>query len=357
MEENKVITEKLEENEEEIILNNLKNFLQEIDENRQEKERLLQYFRAKDYKSKEQIRQYFLEKYELDEKIFDKYINALQDHAQNYMQKTDLLEEDVKNLEKQLSENAKRFLNKNFMLKIFMPYLYFFDLMQQFSVSMELFEKELKKSINNYIMQKNLDKNTKKYLQNLNKILDKKDEKEKEEKIEQAFLPLLREAKVEVKEYVELLENKLEQETDKIIQQTNNNFLLEHKVTEKDLQLTEADRIQHLENHVAILLSKKNKKEDYALINSINDSVKLNLDENLSFNLLKQVFNSLDKKQFSQIYAYCKTKEVNENTNLKDIENFAKQNKQKVKEIEKKLYKQSLDINFNPKKNINIIDF
>ena len=353
MEENKVITE--EENKEEIILNNLKDFLNSIDTNKQEKERLLQYIRAKDYKTKENIKTYFIEKYELDEKIFSKYIQALQEQANNYLQKTDLIEKDIQNLEKQLSENAKKALYKNFLLKVFMPYLLFYDLAQQFATGMELFEKELKKNINNYIMQKNLDENTKKYLQNLQKILDEKDKKEKEEKIEQALLLIEEKAEEEVGEYVALLENKLEQKKDEIIKNTNETFLLEHKIAAEDLKITEKDKIEHIENHVAKLLSTNNKNKDYALINSINDAIKLNLNENLSFNLLKQVFKDLDKKQFAEITAYCKNNKINENTNLKDIENFAKQNKQKIKEIEKKLYKQSLNINFNPKR-INIIN-
>ena len=354
MEENRIIEQ--EENKEEIILNNLKKFLQEINENRKEKERLLQFFRAKDYRSKEQIRQYFVEKYELDEKLFNAYINALQEQTNNYLKKTDLLQQDIENLEKQLSYNAKKAISKNFLLKIFMPYIFVYDLAQQFSVSLQLFEKELKKNINNYLLNKNLDENTKKYLNNLQKILDEKNEKEKEEKIEQALLPILQTAEEKAKEYVQLLANKLNEKTDEIMRDTSKTFLLEHKITEKDLKITEKDKIEHLENHLAILLADKNKTEDYKIINAIEDTIKLKLDENLSFNLIKQVFNNIDKKQFAQIYSYCKNNKINENTTLEDVENFAAKNKEKVKEIEKKLYKQSLNINFNPKKHIDIID-
>ena len=353
MEENK-ITEN-EENKEEIILNNLKNFLENIEKDKLEKERLLQYFRAKDYKTKENIKTYFIEKYELDEQIFNKYINALQENANNYLKKTDLFDKDIQDLEKQLSENAKKAVYKNFLLKVFMPYLLLYDLAQQFSVSLELFEKELKKHATTYLMRKNIDQNTKKYLENLNKILDKKDEKEKQEELEQAFLPLLQAAEGEVKEYVELLVDKLNEKTDEIIQNTSKTFLLQHKIIEKNLQLTEKDKIQHLENHLAVLLNRKDKNEDYAIINSINDAIKLNLNENLSFNLLKQVFSNLNKKQFAQIYTYCKYKKINENTSLQDIANFVARNKEKIQEIEKKLYKQNLEINFNPRK-ISIID-
>ena len=356
MEENKIVVNEQEENKEEIILNNLKNFLESINNNRQEKERILHYFTAKDYKTKENIKEYFIEKYSLDEKLFNRYIQALQEQANNYLKKTDLLQQDIENLEKQLSENTRKALYKNFLLKVFMPYLLIYDLAQQFSVTMELFEKELKKHTTNYLMQKNLNEQTRKYLENLNKILEKKDEKEKEKEIEKMLLPVVQTAEKETIEYVELLKNKLEEETEKIIKNTNETFLLQHKITAKDLKLDEKQKIEHLENHLAILLADKNKTEDYAIINSINDTIKLKLYENLSFNLLKQVFGNLNKKQFAEIYSYCKQNKINENTSLQDIQQFAKQNKQKVKEIEQKLYKQKLEINFNPKKNIKIID-
>ena len=233
-----------------------------------------------------------------------------------------------------------------------------------------------------YIQNKNTDKFTKKYLEQLNNILTdtEKTTEQKIELLEKNTVLQLKNLQItdpkKFEEIEQILEQKVEKMQNEIFKQTNKTFLLEHKISKKDLKKDEKNKLQKFENEVAILLHNpkagEGTKKFYAILAAKEDYKFTDL---LTYNLLKNTLN-VTKQEYAAINTFIKIteKEKNaeqyiiknkENIDMNVINKVVKEYSKKDKTIDNyyknilnKLYNVNTNnINFNPAQNKNDIEF
>jgi len=355
MEENKIIN-KTEAEVAEEKLKNFKIFLEEIVNKGEARELINNYLQTRDIQAKENIKNYVIEKYNLDTNIFNKYITALQEKQKEYIQKDKQLQQIQENLMQEATKLNKA-LSNNITLKILLPFLLAKDIAMQFNIQSSLLIAELKKEINKVLQDRFTEKSSKMYLQNLLSVLNNKNltEREKIEELKEdtkAGLLILNKLNKKDTEQIILKAKEIQNNIkNKIITKTAEKqiMLLEHKVTNKNLNIVEKNNIEHLALHTAILLNSNNTNL-YKQCMFVKDASKLNLNVNLTYNLFKQVFDNVNKKEFAELYLYAANNKVTENINLKNIKEFAKNNKTELNNVNKQLYNINItDINFKNK--------
>ncbi|ACM92336.1 hypothetical protein NAMH_1499 [Nautilia profundicola AmH] len=275
------------------VLQNLQKFFNDISEDKETKALVNGYIKTKDINKQKQIINYLAEKYNIDENIVNQYFSSLREKAEQKLKEIDELDK----INEKLFKNLQYKSNVKFStLHILMPFLLLKNVAETYSVAGEIWANQFKQLALKHINNITLKNETDTYLKKIKKLLNdgKYEELEKESLKELTLLP--------EEEQTLLIENLKEtkNEIDAEIKEEAGEqvLLLTHKVTDKDVNLSE---LESFENVVAENL--------YNHGNNINSkflsATELLLNNNLKYNLLKQVFTNLTPEEFAKMLTYA----------------------------------------------------